>query len=271
MSLLNMDDFHFSRMFRGDQANTSRQRHKHYLFSRLRLKPGMVVLDAGCGAGSAALELALFANVHVWGIDTSILKIQEATRKAQKWGVADRVSFVHVTQLESAHDYFDQGSFDAIYSIESLRHCSEPSQLYANLCCLLRPGGKFALYEWCWTDAFNPLDSDHVRLAELLEFSSGLGSRSSVDRTATAIATALRGANLSDVQYDDIANISSSASIPWYQVLDTALSSARTPWSDDSGNPGALGSLTKQAATVISQAGHLKLFTPMALLVGTRV
>jgi sterol 24-C-methyltransferase len=69
------DDFHFCRAFRGDQDIVSRQRHKHYLFSRLRLKPGMTVLDLGCGSGSAALELALFADVRVFGVDTDNTRV----------------------------------------------------------------------------------------------------------------------------------------------------------------------------------------------------
>ncbi len=73
-----IDDFHFYRAFRGDQSGVSRQRHKHYLFSRLRLKPGMRVLDVGCGTGSAALELAQFANVHVCGVDTDPQKVSKA-------------------------------------------------------------------------------------------------------------------------------------------------------------------------------------------------
>ncbi|KAI0092361.1 sterol 24-C-methyltransferase [Irpex rosettiformis] len=264
------DDFHFSRIFRGDQNGVSRQRHKHYLFSRLGLKPGMTVLDVGCGSGSAALELARFANIRIWGVDTDPVKIAKANRKAQASDSPMSVTFVHVPFLEHAHQYFAPGSFDAVYAIESLRCVSNPLQLYTDLCGLLRSGGKFASYEWCWTYTFNPQDLDHLRLAELLEARCGMGSSSSTERTVSAMIAALQSARLSNVQYDDLGMVHNGASVPWYSVIDIALASSHTRWADSSGIPGALGYLTKEGATVMSEAGRLRLFTPMALVVGTR-
>jgi hypothetical protein len=67
------------------------------------------------------------------------IQILEATRKAKVRGVSNKVTFIHgkyalltlvhrltltclsVPRLESVHNYFAMGSFDAIYSIESLR------------------------------------------------------------------------------------------------------------------------------------------------------
>lgn len=127
---------------------------------------------------------------------------------------------------------------------------------------------------------------DHRRLAELFEVSCGLGAGSSADRTAPATLAALQAAKFFDVQYDDLATVNSRASVPWYSLLDTALSNGCTRWADNSGDAGALGPLTREAAALLSEAGHLqvsecknsnhicsntnKLFTPMALVVGTR-
>lgn len=178
-------------------------------------------------------------------------------------------------------------------------------QAYANLSSLLRLGGKvcvpqsasgnylnlisfqFASYEWCWTNTFNTCNIDHLRMAELFEISCGMGAGSSADRTVPAMLTALQAAKFSDVQYDDLAAINNRASVPWYSLLDAALSSGRTRWADNSGcDSGALAHLTREAAALLSEAGHLqvsgynnsnnvftnryKLFTPMALVVGTR-
>ena len=72
-------DFHFTRVFKGDTVAVAQVRHEHYLFARLKLRalPGeqLHVLEIGCGIGSAALELAEYANVMVVGIDEDALKV----------------------------------------------------------------------------------------------------------------------------------------------------------------------------------------------------
>lgn len=60
---------HFSRIMKGDCATTALSRHEHYLFSRMELAPGMRVLEIGCGVGTAAFELANFADVLIIGFD----------------------------------------------------------------------------------------------------------------------------------------------------------------------------------------------------------
>jgi SAM-dependent methyltransferase len=70
------EDFHFARIFRGDLLPTAIARHEHYLMARLGLKPGMRVLNVGCGTGSAAFELANFANVNVVGVDNEYHKVR---------------------------------------------------------------------------------------------------------------------------------------------------------------------------------------------------
>lgn len=42
-------------------------RHEHYLASQTGLKPGMRVLDVGCGVGGPAREIARFADVEIVG------------------------------------------------------------------------------------------------------------------------------------------------------------------------------------------------------------
>ena len=69
-------DFHFAPLRRGDTLEVALNRHKHYLFAQLGLKPGMRVLNVGCRSGVAALELVSFSAVNVTGIDDDRLKVR---------------------------------------------------------------------------------------------------------------------------------------------------------------------------------------------------
>lgn len=43
--------FHFARMFKGDTFIQNLSRHENFLAMHLNLRPGMKVLDVGCGVG----------------------------------------------------------------------------------------------------------------------------------------------------------------------------------------------------------------------------
>ncbi|KAG6805063.1 Delta(24)-sterol C-methyltransferase, partial [Arthromyces matolae] len=46
--------FHFSRFYKGESFHQSLARHEHYLAAQMGLRPGMRVLDVGCGVGGPA-------------------------------------------------------------------------------------------------------------------------------------------------------------------------------------------------------------------------
>ena len=68
-------DFHFCRLFAGDAHALALARHQHYLCALLALRPGMRVLNVGCGAGDIALELVRYADVEVVGVDADAEKV----------------------------------------------------------------------------------------------------------------------------------------------------------------------------------------------------
>lgn len=68
-------DFHFCRLFAGDEYHLALSRHQHYLFAQLGLKPGLKVLLIGSGSGDAAIELVRYANVQVVGADPDVANV----------------------------------------------------------------------------------------------------------------------------------------------------------------------------------------------------
>lgn len=247
-------------------------RHEHFLFSKLRLKPGMRVLEVGCRSGTASFELVQFANVNVVGIESDPAKIEEANCMARNMGISNQLSFV-TGDLERLQDYFSPESFDAIFSIESLRYLPSFDSIYGHLHDLLKPDGKLAIYEWCWTSSLDPLNQEHQRFAELIESLTKIGRRQPCQRSITAAVASLSRAQFHVVECEDRASRSSNVGdtpIEWYSPLEIAIGDSRINWSTTGQSSGAFGGLSKEAASAILHAGKFKLFTPMAMFVGQR-
>ncbi|MEA3066280.1 MAG: cyclopropane-fatty-acyl-phospholipid synthase [Sphingomonadales bacterium] len=99
-----------------DQAQLDKKSH---VAAKLRLEPGMKVLDIGCGWGGLALYLNRVADVDVLGITLSEAQLGLARRRAEEAGVSGRVKFELV-------DYRDvTGAFDRIASIGMLEHVGQ--------------------------------------------------------------------------------------------------------------------------------------------------
>jgi cyclopropane-fatty-acyl-phospholipid synthase len=96
-----------------DEAQRAKQR---LIAAKLLLKPGMRVLDIGCGWGGLAMHLAREAGVQVTGLTLSDQQLKAAQRRARDQGLADRVQF-HL------RDYREEtGRFDRIVSVGMFEH-----------------------------------------------------------------------------------------------------------------------------------------------------
>jgi cyclopropane-fatty-acyl-phospholipid synthase len=96
-----------------DQAQADKKAH---IAAKLYLKPGLRILDIGCGWGGMALYLNRVADVDVLGITLSEEQLKVARARAEAAGVADRVRFELI-------DYRSvQGRFDRIVSVGMFEH-----------------------------------------------------------------------------------------------------------------------------------------------------
>ena len=87
-------------------------RHEHYLAAQMGLKPGMRVLDVGCGVGGPAREIARFADVHITGVNNNDFQIGRARKYTAKAGLSDNLQFVK-GDFTKLSEQFGEGSFDA--------------------------------------------------------------------------------------------------------------------------------------------------------------
>jgi cyclopropane-fatty-acyl-phospholipid synthase len=116
------------------------QRAKLDLICRkLELRPGMRLLDVGCGWGGMAMHAAREYGVQVLGITLSTEQADYARKQVAEAGLADQVEI-------RIQDYreLDDGPFDAISSIGMAEHVGTgPYREYAAILLRqLKPGGR---------------------------------------------------------------------------------------------------------------------------------
>lgn len=112
------------------------------------LKPGMKVLDVGCGTGSISKDIANIVgeNGKVTGIDNT-----------KSFILSGRESYKDIKNLELIHvDLFDfnpEEKFDLIISARVLQWLSNPKEALLKMKSLLKPNGQISI-----------LDYDHTNL-----------------------------------------------------------------------------------------------------------
>ena len=113
------DDLQYSCAFFTDPDNSLEQAQadkKAHIAAKLNLRPGLRVLDIGCGWGGTALYLNRVADVDVLGVTLSEEQLKVARQRAEEAGVADRVKFELIDYRALT------GTFDRIVSIGMFEH-----------------------------------------------------------------------------------------------------------------------------------------------------
>jgi ubiquinone/menaquinone biosynthesis C-methylase UbiE len=106
---------------------------------------GGVVLDAGCGTGRLAVELARQRpDVRIHGIDLEPGMVDVATRHARREGLADRLEF---TAADLADLPLPDDVVDLVVSTASLHHWTDVGGVVSSLDRVLRPGGRMWIYD----------------------------------------------------------------------------------------------------------------------------
>jgi len=108
-----------------------------------RLHEGIDVLDVGCGAGRAMIELAgMFPFSRFNGYDFSADAIESAREQVRRLGlrnVAFRASDVAAMK--------DVAEYDLVTAFDAIHDQARPEQVLANIARALRPGGTFLMQD----------------------------------------------------------------------------------------------------------------------------
>ena len=133
----------------------------YFVGRQLGLPPGSRVLDAGCGVGGTARNLARTLGHRVTGVTLSEVQAGHARAKIKRAGLE---SLVDVQEEDYTRLPFDDDSFDGIYSVEALCHAGDKSKALREFKRVLKPGGKLLVVDGF--RASRRLDDDEERKAE---------------------------------------------------------------------------------------------------------
>jgi 2-polyprenyl-3-methyl-5-hydroxy-6-metoxy-1,4-benzoquinol methylase len=105
------------------------------------LRPGLDVLDVGCGPGTITVDLAeRVAPGRVVGLDVSADPLDEARALAAARGVAATFDVGDVYALEAPDD-----SFAVVHAHQVLQHLTDPVAALREMARVCRPGGLLAV------------------------------------------------------------------------------------------------------------------------------
>ena len=128
---------------RGDESlDEAQEAKKRHVAAKLLLdRPGLRVLDIGCGWGGMALTLARDHGAHVVGVTLSTEQLARARSNAEAAGLRDRVRFESLDYRDPA--LLAMGPFDRIVSVGMFEHVgvNHYGTFFSQVRDLLAPGG----------------------------------------------------------------------------------------------------------------------------------
>lgn len=102
------------------------------------------VLDVGSGIGGPSRFIASRYGCRVIGIDLTAEFVRVAEMLTRRTGLTDKVSYRQGNALDLP---FEEMSFDVVWSQNAAMNIADRDRLYAEMCRVLKPGGRLALQE----------------------------------------------------------------------------------------------------------------------------
>lgn len=125
----------------GDELEVAQTAKLQHICRKLRLRPGMRLLDIGCGWGGLAMHAARVYGVHVTGVTLSQPQADLASAWVDNAGLSPQVQI----RLQDYRDLSESASFDAITSVGMAEHvgAGHLRAYFEKAFSLLKVGGVF--------------------------------------------------------------------------------------------------------------------------------
>jgi cyclopropane fatty-acyl-phospholipid synthase-like methyltransferase len=153
------EDIHFGLFPTGSNARdhyAAVKRMTYAVIAPARIEAGERVLDAGCGVGGAALDIARETGASVLGVTVSPVQVALATERARS------LSLTHLARFEqadcSARLPCQDSSIDVVVTIEAACHFDDKPAFLRECRRVLKPAGRLAGSDWMAADGLGCSD-----------------------------------------------------------------------------------------------------------------
>lgn len=143
--------FHFPPYAPTDTIEHALKFYVYRLALLMGLRPGMRVLDVGCGIGAPAREVAKLVGCTVVGITINQHQVDRAIHITATQGLGHLCTFVRGDFHELP---FADESFDAVFACEATCHAESVRVVYGEARRVLKSGGVFGFTEEVLDDHF---------------------------------------------------------------------------------------------------------------------
>jgi 2-polyprenyl-3-methyl-5-hydroxy-6-metoxy-1,4-benzoquinol methylase len=140
--------------------------------NKLNLKPGDVVLDAGCGLGRHLRHLARIPDLKIYGIDKNTWALRETSKSLDTQ--PDALTKEYLVSIADINKLpFADASFDCVICSEVLEHIPDHQNAIRELDRILKPNGTLAVSvpryfaeRICWliSHAYHNEEGGHIRI-----------------------------------------------------------------------------------------------------------
>lgn len=142
-SILLEEDLHYGYFHNGNESlvnATDELTDQMLLLAEPR--PGIRMLDVGCGTGKAACRIAQEYSAHVTGISPSLTCIERAHALAEASNIGDFTDFLDGDGTSLS---FGEDQFDLVWVMESSHLMKDKYALLSECARVLSPGGRVVL------------------------------------------------------------------------------------------------------------------------------
>ena len=121
------------------------------------------------------------------GLNNNAFQIKRGEEMNKATGRHDNCDFVKADFMNIPKP---DNTYDAVYQIEATCHAPDAVGCYSEIFRVLKPGGVFASYEWCLTDAYDPKNEEHRRIRQEILIGNGLPTARTRDEVLDALKKA---------------------------------------------------------------------------------
>lgn len=137
------EDLHYGYFHNGNESLVeATDELTNQMLTLAELRPGLDVLDVGCGTGKAGCRMAAEYSARVTGISPSAECIERAQTLARRNGQQERATF---HEGDGTAMPFSDHAFDRVWVMESSHLMQDKPALISQCARVLRPGGRVVL------------------------------------------------------------------------------------------------------------------------------